>query len=174
MLNRLVLSVLVLAACTSIAACSSNGTPGSPGVTTPLSSPSGSAPLSAAAYTRLLKQIAAEESRAQHAVQAAFHARTAAQVRSALTAFARDQQQVADELNSTVPPPNAQAANSALAHAFADNAAATRHVAQQTARAATAKAALRIIQGATNAQRSGREIDAALARLRKLGYTAGS
>lgn len=170
MLNRLVASVLVLYACVSVAACSSSTTPEAP----PAGTSGSSSPLSAAAYMHVLKQIAAEEGRAQHAVQAAFHARTAAQVRSALTAFADDQQRVAGELNSTVPPPNAQAANAALAHAFADNAAATRQVAQQTAHAATAKAALRIIQGATSAQRSGREIDAALARLRKLGYTAGS
>lgn len=170
MLSRLVSSVVIAGACTLPAACSSSG-----GSTGPQSSPPGSPPrLSTAAYKHELKQIAQEESRAQHAVQAAFHAKTATAVRDALSAFADDQQQVSDELSSVVPPANAQSANAALAHAFADNATATRAVVRQLAGATTAKAALDIIQGATGAQRSGREIDAALGRLRKLGYTAGS
>lgn len=170
MLSRLVSSVLLTAACTLPAACSSSGNSPGPQTSAPASPPR----LSAAAYKRELKQIADEESGAQHAVQAAFRAKTAATVRHALSTFADDQQQVSDEVSAIVPPANAQSANAALAHAFADNAAATRAVVRQLAEAATAKAALEIIQSATGAQRSGHEIDAALGRLRKLGYTAGS
>lgn len=170
-MNRVITSVLIVVACTSFAACSSGGgrLAAPPGTT-----PGSASALSAAAYTQELKRIAAEENRAQHRVQAAFRANTAAQVRSAIAAFADDQQRVADELSSTVPPANARAANAALAQAFADNAVATREVVDRMAQAATAKAALHIIQSASSAQQSGREIDAALGRLRKLGYASGS
>ena len=170
MRNRIVTSMLLAGACASLAACSSSGN-----ATGPTTSPPGTtSPISAAAYKQVLKNIAGEENRAQHAVQGAFHAKTAAAVRSMLSAFADDQQRVSDELSAVVPPANAQAANAALAHAFADNAAATRAVVSRMAHATSAKAALHIIQTATQAQQSGHEIDAALGRLRKLGYTAGS
>jgi hypothetical protein len=130
--------------------------------------------LSAAAYTQVLRKIAAEETRAQHAVRGAFHARTAEAVRSALSAFAADQQHVADELSSTLPPVDARAANAALAHAFGDNAAATRQLVRRMAHTTTAAAALHLIQAATGGQQSGREIDAALGRLHRLGYASGS
>jgi hypothetical protein len=61
-----------------------------------------------------------------------------------------------------------------LAHAFADNASAVRKVVREMAHAATAKAALEVIQNASNARRAGQEIDAALGRLRRLGYASGS
>lgn len=170
MVHRFVTSVLLAGAFASLAACSSSGSPAGP-ATKPSAAPSA---LSAAAYTHELKTIAAAENRAQHAVQGAFHAKTAAAVRQALSAFADDQQRVSDELSAVVAPANARAANSALAHAFADNAAATRQVVQQMSGAKTAQAALHIIQTASGAQQSGHEIDAALSRLRKLGYAAGS
>jgi hypothetical protein len=158
--------ILLISACSS----SSNGAPSGPGTTGTTSS----SRLSPAAYKQDLKKIARQESRAQHTVQSAFHAKTAAAVRQTLGAFADDQQRVSGELTALVPPADAQAANAALARAFADNAAATRAVVHRMAHAMTVKAALHIIQTATQAQRSGHEIDAALGRLRKLGYTAGS
>lgn len=172
-MNRFFAPALMVAACIMlISACSSSGG-NAPGGSTANTSGSPSR-LSAAAYKQDLKKIAREESRAQHTVQGAFHAKTAAAVRQTLGAFADDQQRVSGELSALVPPADAQAANAALARAFADNAAATRAVVHRMAHAMTAKAALHIIQTATQAQKSGHEIDVALGRLRKLGYTAGS
>jgi hypothetical protein len=175
-MQRLVACLLVVGACAPIADCSSSATSAESATGSPPGSSQSAelSPLSAAAYRRVLARIGSEEDRAQHNVQLALRAHTAAEVRSALAAFAADQQHVAAALRSTVPPPDARAANAALAHAFADNAAAVRQVAARIAHAASAKAALQVIQGASTAQRAGHEIDAALGRLRKLGYTSGS
>ena len=172
-MRKLVASGLIAATCViSVSACSSSSN--GPANTPPTTAAPAQPPLSAAAYKQALKDVAAQENRAQHAVQKAFHASTAAAVRHVLTAFAADQQRVSAELRATKPPADARSANAALAKAFADNAAATRAVVRQMSRATTAKAALHIIQTASGPQRSGHEIDTALARLRKLGYTAGS
>jgi hypothetical protein len=173
-LKKLSLLVLGLVSCASLAACSSSGGTAAPDTSPMVTAPGSPSPLSAAAYKNVLKKIAAQENRAQHAVQGAFHASTAAAVREALSAFAADQQHVADELHRTVSPADARAANSALAQAFADNAAATRQLVRSLAHVPSAKAALHVIQAASGPQRSGREIDAALAQLRKLGYAEGS
>lgn len=130
--------------------------------------------MSAAAYRGALHQIATEEATAQHKVQRAFSARTATQVRSALRGFASDQHKVSAELTALIPPPNAASANAALARAFSDNSQATTEALRRTSSATSAKQALAIIQRDRAAQKAGREIDAALARLKKLGYTSGS
>ena len=170
-MNRFVVSVLIAGTGASLVACSSSGNAAAPPATPPTSPPR----LSAAAYTQELKKIAAEENRAQHSVQSAFHAKTAAAVRQTLGTFADDQQRVSGELTVLVAPTDAQAANLALAHAFADNAAATRAVVQRMAHIMTAKAALHLIQTGTQAQRgSPRHGNVTSFERRKLGYAAGS
>lgn len=130
--------------------------------------------MSAAAYRTTLHQIASDEAIAQHKVQRAFTAHTVTQVRSALQGFAADQRQVAGQLNALTPPADAADANAALAKAFADNSAAVGQALQRASSAMTAKQALAVIQRDRSAQKAGHEIDAALAMLKKLGYTSGS
>ena len=130
--------------------------------------------MSAAAYRNALHQVATEESTAQHRVQRAFHARTADQVRSALTAFAADQRRVAQQLTALTPPSNAATANAQLARAFNDNATALESLLTKLRGAKTAKQALRVVQNDRQAQQVGGEIDSALNKLKRLGYTSGS
>jgi hypothetical protein len=118
--------------------------------------------------------VAQDESAAQHRVQAAFHAHTVPQVHAALATFAADQRHVAARLSALTPPADAVAANRQLAHAFDDNAAAVRSVLRKISGVSSVRQALGVIQSDKRAQRVGQEIDAALGKLKKLGYTPGS
>ena len=163
---------LTVAGCAALAACSSSAS--STGTRTPGSAPAPASAASATQYKSFLKTISAEENRAQHAVQKAFHASSVMAIRHDLLSFAADQQHVTTELSAITPPTDARAANTALAQAFADNAKATRQVADEITNAPNAKAALRIIATAKNARQSGQEIDSALQQLKRLGFTRGS
>ena len=142
------------------------------------SAPSAATPtptaLTAAGYRAALHQVAQEEAAAQQQVQSAFHAHSVAQVRRALAAFAADQRRAASRVGDLRPPSNAVAANDELAHAFSDNARAVASLVTKLAGTKTVKQALGTIQRDRSAQRVGREIDAALTKLKKLGYTSGS
>ena len=158
----------------SLAGCSSSGGP-APGSTSPQSSgPATSQPLSRAAYKRLLADIAREEGRAQKAAQSALSAGSVAELRRGLLTFAADQNRVARRLSSITPPADAQQANTALAKAFAANATATRGFAGKLAGVSSMTLARKMISTASAARKSGQAIDAALAQLKRLGYTKGS
>jgi len=152
------------------AACGSSGSSPSG---TPISRTT-SPPLGAAAYRSALHQVAMEENAAQHQVQRAFHAHTVAEVRATLTAFAADQREAAQRVAAITPPANASTANAQLAHAFSDNAVAIDALLTRLGAATTVKQALHAIQNDRQAQQVGHEIDSALSKLHKLGYTSGS
>jgi len=165
MINRSVLGAVLLAALVSLSACGSSSNN---------SSSSGDKQLTAAQYRQQLHAVSQDESRAQAKVQQAFHAKTVTQVTDALRIFATDQQTVAAKLTQLNVPTDAKTANSALATAFADNARAVRGVLGKLGSAKTPKQALAVIGSAKDAQKSGQEIDSALKKLVKLGYTRGS
>jgi hypothetical protein len=167
MINRSLPGAVLLAALLSLAACGSSNHSST-------TSGSGDKQLTAAQYRQQLHSISQDESRAQATVQKAFHAKTVTQVTDALRIFATDQQTVAAKLGELEPPADAQSANTALAHAFADDARAVRGVLARLGSARTPKQALAVIGGAKDAQKSGQEIDSALKKLVKLGYTKGS
>jgi hypothetical protein len=133
-----------------------------------------SAPLSRGAYTQTLHAISLREVRAQASVQKALHARSVASLRGRLAVFAADQEAIAKRLSHLRPPADARGENAKLAAGFADNAAATRNAITEVAHAKTPSAALAKIGKDSSARKSGQEIDAALAGLKKLGYTKGS
>ena len=166
-MRRLQTLLVAVASSATLVACSSSSS-GAGGGTSP--SPSGAAMLTAAQYRAALSSVGQEENKAQHRVQAAFHASTVAKIRATLTTFALDQQHVAEVLSGLRPPANAVSANAAAAKAFADNAAAIKAVVTKIASFRTPKQALAYIQHAKSAQQAGQEIDAALAKLHKLGY----
>ncbi len=153
------------------AGCGSSGS--SPASTPPTIRPA-SAPLSAAAYRNDLHQVAQEEGAAQHHVQQAFHAHTVTQIRAALATFAADQRHAATRLTALTPPADAVAANTQLARAFTANATAIKALLTKLNAAKTVKQSLSTIQRDQAAQRVGEQIDAALAKLRRLGYTSGT
>jgi hypothetical protein len=159
----------------TVTACSSSGPSGTRATpatsTTPTPTP---IVLSAAAYRQALHQVALEEDAAQHQVQQAFHASAVAQLRAGLTTFAADQHHAAHQLTTLTPPANAVAANSQLAQAFTHNATAIDALLTKLATTKTVKQALTIVQNDHAAQQVGHEIDTALAKLKRLGYTAGS
>jgi hypothetical protein len=169
-LRRLATGLAVVPALIA-SACSSTSSPTAPpphvGGATPAS-------VSAAAYRTALHRVALEENAAQHKVQAAFHARTVSQVRTALATFSVDQRHAAQQIAAVSPPANAVTANAELARAFNDNAVAINAILKRIARAKNVKQALGIVQNDQQAQRVGHEIDTALNKLRKLGYTSGS
>lgn len=153
--------------CLIVAAGCGSSSSGGAAVATPT-------PLTKAAYTKDLHNVAQEENRAQQTVSAAFHAKTVGKIRAALSAFADDQRQAAAQLDSLTPPADAVTPNAALAKAFSDNAAAITALLTQLAHTTDVKQALHMIQTDPAAQRVGREIDAALKQLKRLGYTTGS
>lgn len=172
MLTR-VLAVGVAAGCLAVVTgCSSSGSSGTPS-TTPSSSRTPT-PLSSAAYSQALHRIATEETQAQTQVGAALHASSVGDLRNGLITFAVDQAHVSTQLRGLTPPANAAAANAALASAFDANASATEAVVARLANVKSVKRAQQIIQNDKAAQRVGARIDAALKKLQKLGYTAGS
>jgi hypothetical protein len=168
-IRRTLCALLGAGASLAVVACGSGGA-------TRSSAPAATAgrSLTASQYSSELAAIARREDRAQATVQRAFRARSVSEIARLLRGFAADQQAVAADLANLSPPPDARGANIDLTRAFRDNAAAVRMVAGRVARAKTPRAALALITSATAARRSGQEIDAALSRLRKLGYTRGS
>jgi hypothetical protein len=170
-MNRSVQLVVVLLLCLwGVAGC---GSPGTPTRSTPATSGATSA-MSGRAYRNFLQHLSHQEDKAHRAVDSALHAGSVATMRKGFLGFAADQQRVSEELSSITPPRNAATANAALAHAFALNHTAIRQLVTAMARATTTKQALSIVMSAQGPQRSGREIDAALSSLKKLGYTSGT
>jgi hypothetical protein len=158
-----------------LSGCSSSG--GTPSDTNaPQASGSASSqPLSRAAYKALLAQIASEEQRAQKAAQSALGASSVSELRNGLLTFAADQERVSHRLSSITPPADAREANTALANAFAANATATRQLADKLAGVPNMTLAKKLVNTASAAARqSGQAIDAALSKLKRLGYTKGS
>jgi hypothetical protein len=130
--------------------------------------------LTAAQYKQALEGVSQQADESQGLVQKILHAKTVGQVRTGLAAYARDHQALSDAVSQLHPPADAAAANQQLAKAFADTGDAIRSVLSKVAEAKSAKAALRLIQHAKAPQQAGQELDAALTKLKALGYTPGS
>ena len=164
---RLAASTLACAA--MVAGCSSAGS------TPPPASPSAARhhAMSPSAYRQFLRTMSSREDRAHRGIDRALHSDSVTAMRKGFLDFAADQQHVSEELSSITPPGDAARANAALAQAFVANAAAMRRAASVVVHAHTPKAALASVMSAKGLQRAGQEIDAALGRLRRLGYTAG-
>jgi len=162
MLNRLSLSLVIVTACAALAACGSDG------------SSSGPSRLTATQYKQRLRAVSHREDRAHAALERAFRAKSATEIRRILSAFAADQQTVGAQLAALTPPQNAKTANAQLAGGFRATAAAIRRLMPRLAKAKTPKAEISLMMSAQGPQRAGHQVDAALTRLKKLGYTKGS
>ena len=165
------LVLAVLAAGVLAAGCggSSGGTPEGPSA----SASSTTTTLTAEQYKQALQGVSQQADESQGVIQKILHAKTVAAVRTGLAAYARDHQALSDAVSKLHPPADAVAANQQLAKAFADTSAAIRGVLPDVAKAKSAKAALRLIQHAKAPQQAGQEIDAALTKLKTLGYVPG-
>lgn len=162
MLRTCTAAVALVTACVCLVACgSSSGT-------------STSEALTPQQYKHVLKEVGQHENEAHKAVEASLGAGSPERVAKALTAFAADQEERAEELSSVTPPKNAQAAHSKLERALKDSAAGINELVPEVESANSSKEVLAAIQNATAPQKAGAELDSALAELKKLGYTGGS
>jgi hypothetical protein len=150
---------LVAICLAAVTACSSTG-----------SSPTPTTPPPTTAYSQVLQRIASNENAAQQRVADAFRTTRVKEVRAALREFQSRQTSLATELAALMPPPNAIGANSALAHALADSAAAIDSLITRIANAATVTGAFFVIQSDSAVQRAGIAIGKALQHLKELGY----
>jgi len=134
----------------------------------------GSNRLSASEYRSRLAKIGQEATKAQTNVEKGLSAKSVAELRTRLSSFASADQKLGDEVAALKAPKNAEAANALLAHGEYDTASATRAVLPQLAKLKSVKAALSLLNRSQGNAKGGRELDQALAELKKLGYAKGS
>jgi hypothetical protein len=153
--------VTVLALLLLLSACGSSGGGGTSGG-------SGSR-LSAGSYRAHLKTVAKESDAAQHAVENGFHATSMARLVTVLTAFGAAEQRIGEQVAALNPPSNAQAANTELAKGERDTASEVRALLPKIKKMPSAQAAIAYLTKHSTSK-GGREIDHALAQLKRLGY----
>jgi hypothetical protein len=134
----------------------------------------GNSGTSASEYRVQLKKVAAQSAQAQAQVAAGLHAKTVSALQKRLDAFAASSQRIGDEVAKLAVPTNAKAANAELAKGEDDTASATRAAAVAVGKLKTPKAALAYLQQSLGNEKGAQELDAGLAKLKKLGYTTGS
>ena len=163
MWRRTLLGVASASACLALAACGSSN-----------SGNSTTTAMTGAQYTQFLRALSQQENQAHHALDQALHGKSVSQIQQGLQAFVSDQANAADRVSGVTPPANAKAANDQLRTAFSDIGASINPVLSQIQTASSPQQAIHMIQQAKGPQQSGQELDAALAQLKKLGYTQGS
>jgi hypothetical protein len=129
----------------------------------------GSTRLSASDYRAHLETIAKESDAAQHGVEKGFQATSVPQLVTVLTAFEAAEKRIGDEVAGLKPPKDAEAANTELANGQRDTASELQALLPKTKKMPTARAAIAYLNK-TPTTKGGREVDEALAMLKKLGY----
>lgn len=130
--------------------------------------------LSASAYRGKLAAISREADAAQTQVVNGLGARSVKEIVARLTTYAAAERQISNEVTKLRPPKDAQAANAELAVGAQDTARETQAAAVRIGAFKTPQAAIAFLQSSLGSAKGGHELDAALARLKKLGYTNGS
>jgi hypothetical protein len=153
--------VTVLALLLLLSACGSSGGGGTSG--------GSSSRLSAGSYRAHLKTVAEESDAAQHAVENGFHATSMARLVTVLTAFGTAEKRIGEQVAALNPPSNAQAANTELAKGERDTASEVRVLLPKIKKMPSAQAAIAYLTKHSTSK-GGREIDHALAQLKRLGY----
>jgi hypothetical protein len=156
-------AVLLLAACGG-----SGGGGGTSGTT------SSGTQLSAAQYRAQLTKIKVEAAGAQAHVGTGLQAKSVGDLKKTVDTFAAATQRIGDEVAALSPPPNAAAANTKLAQGLHDIAAGTRVASAKVATMKTAQEAISYLEHTRSPVKGSKEVAAALAKLKALGYTTGS
>jgi hypothetical protein len=165
MSRRIPVSLAAAISCAALVACGSSSN----------SATTTTTPMTAQQYKQFLHSLARREGQAHKSFDPVLmHPTSLAQVQQALRSYANDQQQAAAQVAGITPPANAKSANEQLEKAFKDQGEAIQQVLPQIQSAGSLRAAMVVIQSAKGPQQAGQELDAALAQLRKLGYTAAS
>jgi type VI protein secretion system component VasK len=134
----------------------------------------GGSRLSANAYRAKLTQIKQEAATAQANVAKGLQAKSLSELRQRLDTFANDTQRIGDEVAKLNPPQNADAANTELAAGLDETARATRAASKNVAGLHTPTEAIAYLEHSPANAKGAHQVDEALAKLKKLGYTSGS
>jgi len=134
----------------------------------------GDSRLSQSAYRAKLAQIKQEAASAQASVAKGLQAKTLAELRGRLDAFAETTQRIGDEVGKLKPPENADAANTELADGLRETARATREASKQITGLHTPREAISYLEHSPLNKKGAKQVDEALTRLKQLGYTTGS
>jgi hypothetical protein len=134
----------------------------------------GGSRLSQDAYRTKLAQVKQEADRAQAGVAKGLQAKTLAELRGRLDAFAESTQRIGDEVANLKPPQNAEAANTELADGLHETARATRAASKQITGLHTPREAISYLEHSPLNQKGARQVNEALTKLHQLGYTSGS
>lgn len=130
--------------------------------------------MSASAYKAKLVQIKQEAATAQANVAKGLQATTLAELQQRLDAFAGDTKRIGDEVAKLNPPQNAEAANTELAAGLHETARATSAASKAIAGLHTPKEAISYLEHQPTNAKGAREVDAALAKLKQLGYASAT
>jgi type IV pilus biogenesis protein CpaD/CtpE len=153
--------VLITALALLLAACGSG-------------SGSGGSRLSASAYRAEITKIRHETARAQSQVALGLQAKTLAELRQRLDAFAASTAHAGDQVAKLNPPENAEAANTQLAKGLHDTAKATHTASGAVAKLHTPREAIAFLESSHLNDKGAQEVNDAVRKLTKLGYTSGS
>jgi hypothetical protein len=134
----------------------------------------GGSRLSRDAYRTKLAQVKQEADSAQAGVAKGLQAKTLAELRGRLDAFAESTQRIGDEVANLKPPQNAEAANTELADGLHETAGATRAASKQITGLHTPREAISYLEHSSLNQKGARQVNEALTKLQQLGYTSGS
>ena len=134
---------------------------------------SGPKPLSPAAYRGHLAALEREDNAAHRPMDKLPRARSVAQMRAGMSAFAAGEQKIGDQVAALRPPTNAVHANAQLAKGFHDTATEVKALLPRLATAKTPKDAFKVLATMGPSTPGGRELDTALGQLKKLGYARG-
>ena len=134
----------------------------------------GGSRLSQDAYRTKLAQVKQEAASAQAGVAKGLQAKTLAELRGRLDAFAESTQRIGDEVANLKPPQNADAANTELADGLHETARATRDASKQITGLHTPREAISYLENSSLNKKGARQVDEALTTLKQLGYTSGS
>jgi hypothetical protein len=134
----------------------------------------GDSRLSQSAYRTKLAQIRQEAASAQASVAKGLQAKTLAELRGRLDAFAESTDRIGDEVAKLKPPENADAANTELAGGLHETARATREASKQITSLHTPREAITYLEHSPLNEKGAHQVDEALTRLKQLGYTRGS
>jgi len=129
----------------------------------------GSSRLSASDYRAHLETVAKESDVAQHSVEKGFQATSVPQLVKVLSLFGASEKRIGDEVASFKPPKDAEAANTELANGQHDTASELQALLPKIKKMPSAKVAIAYLSK-TQTTKGGREVDEALAMLKKLGY----
>lgn len=133
----------------------------------------GSSRLSKSDYRTKLTAISHEAQQAQNDVAKGLGASSIDELHGRLIRFADASQRLGDEIANVKPPKDAEAANTELARGEHDTAHEVRTAAAAIQKLKTPQAAFRYLQKLSNLK-GGHELDDALRKLKRLGYTTGS